>query len=74
MKKTIRNIIIGGILLLIIITGISYYYFLKWPNITVPDDGILLILPEDSFDSVMKKMENKGALPTTKRDEQQRPD
>ncbi len=62
MKKTIRNIIIGGILLLIIITGISYYYFLKWPNITVPDDGILLILPEDSFDSVMKKMENKGYI------------
>ena len=47
--------IISGLVVLLGIVGLAsaYYYFLKRPNVTVSDSGIIYIQPGDSYETVM---------------------
>lgn len=61
MKKWIRF----SIILLFIALGMAgsgYYYFICKPNTLVQDNGILFILPGDSFETVMKLLQSKGYI------------
>ena len=59
MKKWIQISIILSVIL-IGVTGSGYYYFIRKPNTIVKDDGIIQILPGDSFETVMKTLQSKG--------------
>ncbi len=50
---------------IVVLLGVSvlaggYYYFLKYPNIRVHDDGIIFIHPNDSFETVMTLLNSRG--------------
>lgn len=60
MKKA--AIILGTLLLVALaLAGVGYYYILS-PNTTVKDDGIVFILPGDSFETVMISLQSKGYI------------
>ena len=41
------------------VAGGGYYYFLQCPNVTVPDKGIIFIMPGDSFETVKQLLLDK---------------
>lgn len=43
----------------------SYYYFIQQPNTTVTDEGIILIQPGDSFETVILTLQSKGYIKNT---------
>lgn len=40
----------------------GYYYYLQRPNVVVADDGIILIQPGDSFETVVRILQSHGYL------------
>lgn len=61
MKRIIRIGSIVAVLVIVLAIGI-YYYFVQYPNITVKDDGLLLIQSGDSFETVMQTLHDKGYI------------
>ncbi|MDE5612729.1 MAG: endolytic transglycosylase MltG, partial [Odoribacter sp.] len=55
-----------GILTVVVLAGMTaafgYYYFVSRPNVVVEDDGIVFIQPEDSFETVVGLLRDKGYL------------
>lgn len=54
--------LVFSVVLLICIASVGgvYYYFVKSPNVTVADDGIIFIQPGDSFETVVEILQSKG--------------
>lgn len=61
MKRILRIVSIVTVLVIVLAIGI-YYYFVQYPNITVKDDGLLLIQAGDSFETVMQTLHDKGYI------------
>ena len=55
-----------GILTVVVLAGMAavfgYYYFVGRPNVIVEDDGVVFIQPEDSFETVVGILQDKGYL------------
>lgn len=60
-KKYIKYILLCLLILLACII-FSYYYFLKKPNITVADSGIIYIQKNDTFETIVQILRNKHYL------------
>lgn len=56
--------IIALILLLLGTGGIAggFYFFVQRPNVVVTDSGLLFILPDDTFETVLEKLQTKGYI------------
>lgn len=63
--KRIVGIIIGLLVFLAGVAGGGYYYFLQRPNVTVPDNGIIFIMPGDSFETVKQLLLDKKYIRNT---------
>ncbi|MDE6452167.1 MAG: endolytic transglycosylase MltG, partial [Odoribacter sp.] len=55
------------VFIVVLLTGMTiaatgYYYFVERPNIVVADDGIILIQPGDSFETVVRILLSQGYL------------
>lgn len=61
MKKAVWTIVIVG-LFLAGIAGAGYYYFFRKSNTRVTDDGIVFIRPGDSFEQVVRTLQQRGYI------------
>ncbi len=62
MKRFVKYILIPCLVALACCLGGSYYYFVKKPNTSVTDDGIIYIQKGDSFETVMQVLAGKHYL------------
>lgn len=62
-NNALHRILVAGSVVLVVLSALiggGFYHFVRRPNFTVRDDGIILIREGDSFETVMQLLSSRG--------------